>query len=57
MSQKMEGLVVLTVISLFAAWVGYYRFEDPLAPKFQDSGKPASFEVRAAVTRTAFGDK
>jgi len=57
MSQKLERLVILTVISLLAAWFGHYRFEDPLAPKFQDSGRSASFEARAAVAGMAFGDK
>jgi hypothetical protein len=47
MSRSMETLVIFAVASLLAAWFGYYRFEDPLAPKFEESGRVTWSQTRA----------
>ena len=50
MSPKMEKLVILAIGCLLAAWFGYYRFEDPLAPKFQDSSRITLVEIVAVTS-------
>ena len=46
MTQKMEGLVILAVVSLLAAGFGYYyHHEDPLAPKIQALEQRGDFQA------------